>query len=113
MPQSIFHIIAENIEGPHIPEQVKETAMKKHKRDEGEGLLPEGEMGGDFRYRIPDRHEPIHDYKLIQAGALGLLKQIEGHIETDDYVIDNRVILGLNRVSKRYHDDFLPGGPAL
>ena len=113
MTQSIFHIIPKNVQGPHIPKQVKETSMKEHERDEGEGLLPEGEMGGDFRYRISDRNEPVNYNELIQAGAMRFLNQKESHVETDYNVIDNRVILGLNGISKGYHGNLLPSRMAL
>ena len=103
MAQSIFHIIPENIEGPHISEQMKKTAMEEHEWDEGEGLLPKSEMDSDFRHRIPDRNEPVGDNKLIQVGALRLLNQKEGHIKPDNDVIDNRVIFGLNGIAKGYH----------
>ena len=108
MTQSIFHIVPENVQGPHIPEQVEETAMKEHERNKGEGLLPEGKMRGDFRHRIPDRNEPVHDNELIQTGTLSLLKQKESHVETDNDVIDYRVILGLNGIAKGYHGNLLP-----
>ncbi len=108
MTQSIFHIIPENVQGPHVPEQVEETAMKEHEGDEGEGLLPEGEMGGDFRHRIPDRNKAVHYNESIQDGTLGLLNQKESHVETDNNVIDNRVILGLNGIAKGYHGNLLP-----
>jgi hypothetical protein len=87
---------------------MEKTAMKEHERDEGEGLLPEGEMRGDFRHRIPDRNEPINNNELIQTGTLSFLNQKESHIETDDNVIDYRVILGLNGIAKRYHGNLLP-----
>jgi hypothetical protein len=108
MPQPIFHIIPKDVQGPHIPKQVKETSMKEHERDEGKGLLPEGEMGGDFRHRIPDRNKAVHYNESIQTGTLGLLYQKERHVETDNDVIDNRVILGLNGIAKGNHGNLLP-----
>jgi len=108
MPQSIFHIIPKNVQGPHIPKQVKETAMKEHERDEGEGLLPEGEVRGDFRHGISDGYESVNYNELIQAGALRFLNQKESHVETDNDVIDNRIILGLNGIAEGYHGKLLP-----
>jgi hypothetical protein len=42
--QSIFHIVAKYIKGPHITKEMKKSPMEKHKRQEGKELLARGKI---------------------------------------------------------------------
>jgi heat shock protein HspQ len=37
--QPVFHIVAENVKGPHVPDQVHESAVKEHEGEQGEDPL--------------------------------------------------------------------------
>jgi hypothetical protein len=44
MAEPVFDVISENIEKPHIPKDVKESSMEKHRGQKGEKLLKCGKV---------------------------------------------------------------------
>lgn len=57
--QSIFHIVPEDIEEPHVPQEVPEATVQKHKGEKGEHLLTEGEIQCNLWVSIPRRDKPV------------------------------------------------------
>jgi hypothetical protein len=43
-PQLIFHVVAEDIQRPHVAQDVPDPAVQEHERDKGEKLLRRGEV---------------------------------------------------------------------
>jgi len=72
--QPIFDIVPENIQRPHIAEQVPETAVQKHERYESNDLLGGAEISADLRNRITCRYQSIGKYKLVPFWSLGQLE---------------------------------------
>jgi hypothetical protein len=52
----ILNVIPEDIKEPHVPEDVKDSSMKKHGGQKGEKLLECREMDRNLRVGVSDRN---------------------------------------------------------
>lgn len=62
---SVFYVIAEDIEAPHIPYKMEEPSVQKHKGKKREELLSPRKMGGHLRNKIPGRDQAIYVDKFV------------------------------------------------
>ena len=103
MPETIFHIVAEDIKGPHVSEEMPESPMEKHKSEKGNDLLSKGEVRRDFRDGIADRDQTVSQDKKALVRTLHHLNQEEKDVDTDNEGVDDRIVLGFDCVTDRYH----------
>jgi hypothetical protein len=66
----ILYIIPEDIKKPHVPQNMKESSMEKHRSEKREKLLKCGKVSGKFRIRISYGNKTKEEKGLFQMGAL-------------------------------------------
>ncbi|VTR65990.1 hypothetical protein DESC_40021 [Desulfosarcina cetonica] len=88
--QSIFDIVAEDVEKPHVADQVHEPAMQEHEGEKGDQFLAGRKVGGNLRIGEFGRHQPVEQQVMVTAAALGQLQQKAYDIDADDGVVDHR-----------------------
>ena len=91
MTQSILDVVAKDIKGPHIAQQVKKAAVKEHKGQKSNRLLARGEVGGDLGNGIARGHEAVSVDKLIEFLPLRQLYKEHQDIDRNNETIDDRV----------------------
>ena len=89
MTEPVLNIISENVEEPHIAEDVEKTAVEEHRGDEGEDLFEGCKLGGEARIGIPDGDNSIEEESLFQLGTQGKLPEEGDGIEDNDEKIDD------------------------
>jgi len=77
--------------------------MKKHGRHEREDLIECCEVNRNSRVRISERDDSVKEEGLFQTPSLRELPQEGKDVQSNDQDIDNREILGANRISQRNH----------
>jgi hypothetical protein len=70
MAQPIFDIISEDIEEPHIHNDMEESSVKKHGGQEREILAESCKMRSDFRIGVSEGNNPIKIKDFLQMGPL-------------------------------------------
>ena len=70
MSQTIFYVIPEDIEEPHVTQEVEETAMQEHEGKKGEHLLAEGKIQCDLWVSIPGRDKSVEIDEFIESLSL-------------------------------------------
>ena len=103
MAKSIFDIVTEDVKGPHIAEQMPETPMEKHKGYERKNLLWSCKISADLGNGISSRDKAVIIDKFIQSYPLGNLVEEKEDIDTDDGVVDNRIIFSWYGVAQGNH----------
>jgi hypothetical protein len=73
MSEVILDVVTEDVKKPHIPEDVENPSMEKHRRQKREKLLECGEVNRNSWIEVSERNDPIDVKSLIQTGALGEL----------------------------------------
>ena len=104
MTQSILDVVSKYIKRPHIAEEVPETAMQKHERDERKQLVKSRKIGTDLGNRIAGRHQAVYVEKTILSGAERQLEKENNDIDGDDGVVDDRVVFCANGVTYGNHN---------
>ena len=87
--EPVFDVISEDIEKPHIHDNVKESSMKKHGSQKREILLKPCEVSREPRIGVSEGDNPIEIKGFFQSGTLSELPQKGKHIENNDGDIDN------------------------
>ena len=82
-PHLIFHIIAENVQKPHVAEEMPESAVQEHEREKRKKLLAGRKIGCDMRVGVSDRYQPVYVDKTIQVGPLSQLDEENKDIDAD------------------------------
>ena len=103
MAESIFDIVTKDVKGPHIAEQMPETPMEKHKGYERKNLLWSCKISADLGNGIPSRDKAINIDKFLQSDPLSNLIEENDDIDTDDGVVDNRIIFSWYGVAQGNH----------
>ena len=83
MAQTILDIVAENIQKPHISQDMHKASMKKHEGEECKSLLAECEVGRYLRNRISCRDKAVNVGKPVKILSLGNLNQKTDNIDDD------------------------------
>ena len=65
MSEVILDVVTEDIEKPHVPQDVKNSSMKKHRRQEREDLLECREVNRDRRIRVSERNNAVEEEGVI------------------------------------------------
>jgi hypothetical protein len=73
MSEVILDVVTEDVKKPHIPEDVENPSMEKHRRQKREKLLECSEVSRNSGIEVSERNDPIDVKSLIQTGALGEL----------------------------------------
>jgi len=89
MTDPILDIIPEDVEKPHVPQDVEDSSMKEHGGQKGQDLLNGGKMGRDVRIRISCGNDPEKEKSLFKVRTLGKLPEEGENIENDDQNIDD------------------------
>jgi hypothetical protein len=77
--------------------------MEKHKGYERKSLLPSCKISTDLGNRIPGRDKAVNIDKFLQPNPLCKMIEKNDNIDTDDRVIDNRVIFSWNSITQGNH----------
>jgi len=89
MTEPVLNIISEDVEEPHIAEDVQEATMQKHRSDKGENLFEGCKLGGEARIGVTDGDNSIEKEGLFQLGTQGKLPEKGEGIEDNDEKIDD------------------------
>ncbi len=65
VPKAILHIIAKDVEKPHITKDMKEPPMEKHRGEERKKLLECCEVGRYTRIRVSNGNHSVEVKGLI------------------------------------------------
>jgi len=103
MAESIFDVVTEDIERPHVAEKMPEPPMEKHEGKERENLLEGCKIGADLGNGIPGRDKAVDIGKLLHPDLLRKLIKENDNIDNDDGVVDNRVIFSRYSVAQGDH----------
>jgi hypothetical protein len=101
--QTIFHIVAEDVERPHVAEEMQKTPVEEHERDKGQDLLKGREMKGYLRDGVAGRNKAVSEDKLLYPGPLQALNDKQEQVDTYQEVVHHRMVLGLIGVANRNH----------
>jgi hypothetical protein len=71
--QPVFDVISEDIEKPHVHDDMKEPSVKKHGGQEREGLAEGREMSSNFRIGVSEGDDPVDIKDFVQIGTLSEL----------------------------------------
>jgi hypothetical protein len=93
MSQAIFNIIAEDIEEPHVPEDMKESSVKKHGTQKREILFKCCKMSREFGIGVSQRDNAIEIEGFFQMRSLSELPYKNKDIEANHGNIDDWKIL--------------------
>jgi len=80
-----------------------ETPMEKHKGYERKNLLWSCKISADLGNGIPSRDKAVNIDKFLKPDPLYKLIEKNDNIDTDDRVIDNRVIFCWNSITQGNH----------
>ena len=80
MAESVFNIVSEDIEEPHVHYNMKESSMKKHGTQKRKVLLEPGKVSGQLWIRVSERDNAIEIKGLFQMGTLSELPQKDNDI---------------------------------
>ena len=101
--ESILDVVTENIEGPHVADQMPEPSMEKHKGKKRKNLLESCKISADLGNGIAGRDETIDVDKSLQTDLLSELVKENDNIESDDGDVDNRVIFSWYGIAQGDH----------
>ena len=65
MTQMILDIVSENIQRPHVAEQMPESAMKEHEREKRKNLLGGRKIRSDLGNGVTGGDKPVNVNKAI------------------------------------------------
>jgi len=65
MSKSVFNIVPEDIEKPHVHDNMKESSMKKHGSQKREILLKPCKVNREFWIRVSERYNSIEVKSLL------------------------------------------------
>jgi hypothetical protein len=57
MAQQVLHVVAEDVEEQHVPDQVHPAAVEEHGGHERVAVLPFQRLGRDERPLVEERHQ--------------------------------------------------------
>lgn len=101
--EPVLDIVAEDMEGPHIEQDVPDVSMNKHEGQERKELLARGEIVGQEGIRVPRRDQAVEEDKVIDLGPLSELDEIHPYINRNNQMVDDRVVSGFNRIADGNH----------
>jgi hypothetical protein len=93
MAQPVLYVISKDIEEPHIPKDVKKTAVQKHRGKKRKDLLKGCKLRRDIGIGVSHGNNSEEKEGLFQTRTLKELPQEYKDIETDNKRIDNWEIL--------------------
>jgi hypothetical protein len=88
MAEFVLDIVSEDIEEPHVPDDVKESAMQEHGGKKREDLLNRCKLRCNFRVGVSSRNNSEEEESLFQTRALKELPQKYQYVNYDDKGID-------------------------
>jgi hypothetical protein len=98
-----FHIVPENIQRPHVSQQMPESPMKKHVSEQRIYLVEPGKMPGHLVNRVLGRYQSIEIIKGLTGRSRLGLKQPGQQIDTHQSIRDHRNTIGHLVVPDGYH----------
>ncbi len=82
--QGIFHVISENIQGPHVADEVKPAAVEKHGTEDGDDAAHDIAVS-QVEEKIPG-HKAKDPDEFLQFSSHGHFEKKYQHIEGNDGV---------------------------
>jgi hypothetical protein len=101
--QAILHVVAKDVEKPHVSKNVEEPSVKKHRGYERKDLLEGCKVRGECRVGVPGRDHAIEENGLLQSRPLGQLPEKDKAVQDDDHDIDQGKMLGTEGVPDGDH----------
>ena len=103
--KSILDIVSENMEKPHISQDVEESSVKKHGSQERESLLEGREFCREAWIGVSNGKDTIEGECFLKAWPLRKLPEKSQHVDNDDRDIDYRKMLRPYGISNGDHSD--------
>ena len=88
---AVFHVVAEDVEEPHVSEDVQEPAVKEHEGEQGEDLLTGGKVRCHLRHGVAGRDKAVHVDKALEVLPLHHLIQKNEDVHADNAPGDDGV----------------------
>jgi hypothetical protein len=70
MTEPVFNVISEDIEKPHVHDDMKESSVKEHGGQKRESLFESGKVNGNLRVGISEGYHSIKVENFLQFGPL-------------------------------------------
>lgn len=102
--QPVFNIIPEDIEKPHIHDNVKEPSVKKHRGQEREILFETGKVSSQFWAGVSEGHDSVRIEHVFQIRPLEEFPQKDNNVQSDDEDVGSREVLRANGISDGNHN---------
>jgi len=91
--EPVFDVIPEDIEEPHVHDNMKKSSMKKHRSQEREILLQPCEVSSKFWIVISEGYHSIEIKSLFQIRTLKELPYKNNDVEANDNEVESREVL--------------------